>query len=358
MVERVASESRYVLCAALLVSVTGCHRGSNDLVEKPVDSVSKIAADGPLILLPYARLTSGKDVWLAPWLVDPESGATHRLTEIDASCTDVVRYVDTSGAKQLYSIDNVLGWSSKKQAFFVEQSGGADIPFVRIALGGGCSPLWHEQGGGTLASAFSADGSTMARRQNGVIELRGTDGTRSRKLEWTRGLWESFALSPDGDRLALVKLTDEPQKKYDVVTCDLATLDGACKPVFSAAGTCAELSWSPDGARLGCVTTRPDTTDAITIAELAHPERPPLSIVHAVKKPREANPGRITHFAFSPDGLRVAFVSSHEAGCTAYIRDMGSTCVEALYIASAERDGTLRRLRGNLEDTRRPWWIR
>jgi Tol biopolymer transport system component len=77
-----------------------------------------------------------------------------------------------------------------------------------------------------------------------------------------------------------------------------------------------------------------------------------------VKRTPNVHPGRITHFAFSPDGARVAFVSSHEAGCTAYVRDLGSTCPEALYVASAVHQDPLRLVRSGFQMAGRPWWIR
>ena len=349
------SWSRSAARLALIVFGASCHRPSCSKPEEkepPPDVVTRIPETGPLVLVPNAQIGEDATKLIAPWLIDPESGAMHQLAEVDATCGDVADYASREdGARWLYALRGFVGWSGKRQSFFAKPSG-QDVPFVLLSLDGKCAPAWHEKYEWTPA-AVSADGATVARKRSSGIELSAVDGTSPRALAWTSGLSiNGVALSPSGDRLAFVKENGSPA--YDVVTCDLA---GGCTTAFSSTGQCTDLQWSPDGARVGCVSTHPDDTDAIMIAEIAHPGRP-FVLAHVVKRTPNEHPGRITHFGFSPDGLRVAFVSSHEAGCTPYVRDLGSTCPEALYVASAEHEGPLRRVRGGLQMSERPWWIR
>ena len=339
---------------ALLAAVVGCHRAPPPAPEKQPDPVSAIPATGPLVILESGQIGEDRAAVIAPWLVDPETGVTHRLAELDASCEGALRYVTSDdGSRHLYSFDPIRGWSQKRQTFFVEPTTRADAPLVALTLDGKCAAAWQEPYA-SATYAISGDGATIARKRDGVVQLLAPNGTSPRTLAWTSGLTTlDVALSPTADRIAILK--SATSSTDDLVVCDLA---GTCTVLFPSVGTCNDLQWSQDGARVGCITAqRNGDNDAITIADVAHPGAA-FVLAHVVKRTRYAHPGHITHFGFSPDGLRVAFVSSHEAGCTPYVRDLGSTCPEVLYVASAEHPGPLRPVRSGLQNSGRPWWIR
>ena len=231
-----------------MLLVVSCHRGSRE-AEKPPDVVSSIPATGPIVFMPFAQIGEDRSAVQGPWLIDPETGAMHRLADVDATCASVVRYNDSP--HQLYSVDAVIGWSGKRQAFFAQPSGN-DVPLVLLGLDGKCAPLWHETYEWTPPPAVAGDGATIARKRHGAIELSAADGTSPRSLAWTSVLSiGGVALSPSGDHVAIVK-TFNNSPDYEVVTCDLA---GACATAFSAKGTCADLSGRPT-ARASLVSRR------------------------------------------------------------------------------------------------------
>jgi hypothetical protein len=96
----------------LLASVVGCHRAPPPAPEKQPDPVSVIPATGPLVLLSSGQIGEDRAKEIAPWLIDPETGATHRLADLDASCESALQYVTLDdGRRHLYSFNPIWGWS-------------------------------------------------------------------------------------------------------------------------------------------------------------------------------------------------------------------------------------------------------
>ncbi len=351
MVDRTAPT---VVVALLVVACADC-RCSHP---PPIDDVARIPETGPLVVLTGGCVVDGDDKRrCGPLLVDPESGATHVLTRVDDTCAGILSFGDS------LRVTDVKAWSPGTQRFYAyptSQPGGHDDPIALLSLGldGHCDVLWREppQQVDVRTLTVSADGATVARSRAWTMELCAPDGSAPRPLAWSKALdfdTGNVTFSPNADRVALAQMDGKGPDYHSIVhMCDLA---GACTVVHRADSAVSELQWSPDGVRLAFIGQdfiHQDTLFILDVSAVPGGRAVPVEVHLAF-----AERGRLHHVAWSPDGRRLALVSSHEGGCTADVRDAGSTCYEGLYVLGADGHG-IRRVRSELRDADRMWWIR
>src|SRR5581483_11309886 len=108
-----------VLCAVFtLIACAGCRRDQ----APPIDEVPRIPDAGPLVVLTQSCVLDRDQIpRCGPLLVDPESGAAHRLTQVDAACDRVAGYTGGSdGGRQLQSLQWFSAWSPRTKLFYAQ----------------------------------------------------------------------------------------------------------------------------------------------------------------------------------------------------------------------------------------------
>jgi hypothetical protein len=319
--------------------------------------VDRFPEQGSFVLLGNATVEPGGSN--APFLVDLDTGATHRLKALDATCDAIGNYESGGDSgRRLIQISNGVGVSPARHLLFATPRDPSDVPLLSLALDGRCAPRWHEPNEYSTNVSVSADGTTVLRWQRG-FELRRDDGSDRRPLAWLDDphpspdrrdvIGESVKLSPRADRIALVRYvgySGSVEEPLSVQVCDPA---GACREVHGVErANFAGLGWSPDGARLALLASH-DERNSLTIIDVA-------SRATVVLSPGTRRSG-IRDFAWSPDGQRLALLSAHEGGCTPPVRDMVSTCHEGVYVVDASGE-QLRTVRRGIDDAWGFWWLR
>jgi Tol biopolymer transport system component len=317
-----------------------------------VGAVPWIPAQGPAILVAQATVL-GDDAGgrAAAYVVDAETGATSRITSVDPSCAPLAQYWPGPGGAAVPSgLPGLRAFSPSALRFFGEPVDVTDVPIMSMTVEGRCAALWHEPSEFTGHPSFSADGSKVFRMRDHALEVRPTDGGAAKELAWVdfAKYRSELAVSPHADRIALAEVSGDAGPST-VVTCDLA---GACVPAFSAPRAWVFMAWSPDGARLACLTKWPDSSVGVSVVAIASPSAPPVEIHPATKRPN----GKIDEVAWSPDGARLALLSSHEGGCSAGVQDIAGGCRQAVYVVGADGTG-LRLVRDGLSGTGL-FWVR
>ncbi len=351
------------LAVALLAA---CRREPPGPASSPPDAVDGFPAAGSFVLLPWADFEgSSPDNLGGPTFIDMDTGAAHRLTVLDASCDPVVSYDDARG-RHLHEIRNVAAWSPARQTFYVGNNGGTDVPLFALGLDGRCTPMWHDGEDHTMPVSVSADGTAVLPHRWGPLEVRKIDGSGARNLGWPAKTpptpekhfddIEIAQLAPHADRVALVRVKSHQDlflPAYAVQVCDLA---GACQQVFSIEqGKTRSLVWSPDGKRLAFTYWHDlQHFEYLALIDVEHPERP-AAIVHPE---HAAARGQLHASGWSPDGTRLALVSSHEGGCTPEVRDSMSECRIGVYVVGADGQGMRLVRRGIRHASTDIWWFR
>jgi dipeptidyl aminopeptidase/acylaminoacyl peptidase len=152
-------------------------------------------------------------------------------------------------------------------------------------------------------------------------------GGESRKLIGFETDITDYALSPDGERLAF--LANEPvgekrknaiEKGYtqEVFEEDwsprklwIATLEHECSvasepEAMDIDGSVLDLEWAPDGKRIAlAVAPRPLVDDSYMLRRIKVYDVESGELLAALN-----NPGKLGHFAFSPDGRNIAMISA------------------------------------------------
>ncbi len=116
-------------------------------------------------------------------------------------------------------------------------------------------------------------------------------------------------LSPDGRRIAYsVQASDGPGRPQSRAwVMDLATLRST--PLGSAAGGSSTCRWSPDGSHVAWF-GRGDGSDEGAGLVVSLPDGSDARVVASVSGTNHPLPGAGERFSWSPDGTRIAFVSS------------------------------------------------
>jgi hypothetical protein len=368
-----------IVAAALM----GCRRAPPVPLPPPIDDISSLPP-GPLVFLPAAHVFDPKGDWAhpvrhetaaafsAPMLLDPDTGAAHRWTGLDASCGSIARYGDDRTGHALLPIDEIEAYSPVLHTFLVvptnpSRPGGS---YVSLSLDGRCSFAVLDYAT-TAARSTSADGTTQLRVTTGpkgvLYELFPINGGAARPLPWLKEPafnvpGDALRLSPSADRIAVVHDTHNGGADVPVEVCDLA---GGCVTTMVAPRYFKDLEWSPDGARLALWSALPDHSDALTIVEVAHPhERPAVTLrVRDADADRQrfSGPlaaGGIACFTWSPDSRRLAIMSSHEGGVRPGGQDMAGTSFQSLYVVGADGQGMHAVRTGVSAMTTQIFWLR
>lgn len=240
----------------------------------------------------------------------PEPAATRQPTELAPTPTGQ----PTALSQGAVLSDGIEGYDYRPQLAYVDANGDAWLVDAdggsRVLLIAGCGGLEHPKDPDATAGGlvWSADGSRLAcTRADGAVLTATADGSDRTRL-WDAGCFAP-SLSPDGTRAAC--------QVGASTTVQIVDADGRALGEFETAFRPAELAWSPTGRHL--LYPAPDRYVAASgRAKVTH------RIVDAdgrsVALIDDARAGRLGRFAWTLDGLLVAFPS--DAGLS--VLDLGS----------------------------------
>jgi len=198
--------------------------------------------------------------------------------------------------------------------------------------------------------AWSPDGQQIAyvseREGRRNIYVSDIFGDNERQITDSRGrdYWPSW--SPDGRFITFESwLNDNPE----IYVIDITTGDE--RRLTRHPGKHQHPVWSPDGARIAVVSYRALNWD-IYIIDLLWPEgTEALPDAEQVRRLTD-NPGRDEHPTWSPDGVRLAFMSSREDNTDLYVMD-----AQAVLTDTGTLDGAnLQRLTSEIAWDAEPSW--
>ncbi|MEU9145468.1 protein kinase [Streptomyces sp. NPDC048349] len=195
--------------------------------------------------------------------------------------------------------DTAAGWPATCHGVIARRDPSTDTP-VRLVAGAACDmlPQWSPD---RRSFAF-----TRSTPEGTAVWTTAADGSNPRRVAPIAGGRVSW--SPDGSRLAVLRMKDGVQQLFVV---ELA--DGSARQLTSGTGQVEDPAWSPDGKRIAvCLQTGPENWQ-IHVVDPAAPERAPQQVT------------RLPHPAldpvWSPDGTTFAYTAgTYGAGTQGDIR--------------------------------------
>lgn len=203
---------------------------------------------------------------------------------------------DGSGVRKLTVGQEVvhLDWSPDGSRIVFDSHFEGDIYVIRPD-GTGAMNLTKSPGIAEREPDWSPDGSRIAYWIDGNIHVMNSDGSGARKL--VDGGADGWTWSPDGSRIAFLR--SRPLEGHNDIY--LVNVDGSGETNLTnnPANKKYELSWSPDGRKIGF------TSDPFRDIYVMNPDG-------SGQTQLTNNPATDGNLAWSPDGGRIAFVSDRD----------------------------------------------
>ncbi len=185
--------------------------------------------------------------------------------------------------------DTAPGWPGTCHGVIARRDAAAEKP-VQLAVGGAAAcdtlPQWSPD---RRSFAF-----TRSTSEGTAVWTANADGSNARRITSVAGGRVSW--SPDGSRLAVLRMKDGVQQLFVV-----GVADGAARQLTSGGGQVEDPAWSPDGKSIAvCLQTGPENWQ-IHLVDPADPNRAPQQVT------------RLPHPAldpvWSPDGTTFAYTA-------------------------------------------------
>ncbi|MFI6150492.1 protein kinase [Streptomyces sp. NPDC051109] len=185
--------------------------------------------------------------------------------------------------------DTAPGWPGACHSVIARRDASAEKPVELIAGGAGTCDILPQWSPDRRSFAF-----TRSTPEGTAVWTANADGSNARRITSIAGGRVSW--SPDGSRLAVLRMKDGVQQLFVV---DVA--DGATRQLTSGGSQVEDPAWSPDGKRIAvCLQTDPDNWQ-IHVVDPAAPNRAPQQVTrlpHAAHDP-----------VWSPDGATLAYTA-------------------------------------------------
>ncbi|MFD6225972.1 protein kinase [Streptomyces sp. NPDC060232] len=185
--------------------------------------------------------------------------------------------------------DTAPGWPGTCHAVIARRDAAAEKPVQLIAGGAGACDTLPQWSPDRRSFAF-----TRSTPEGTAVWTANADGSNARRITSIAGGRVSW--SPDGSRLAVLRMKDGVQQLFAVTVAD-----GSSRQLTSGKGPVEDPAWSPDGKSIAvCLQTEPENWQ-IHVVDPAAPNRAPQQVT------------RLPHPAldpvWSPDGATFAYTA-------------------------------------------------
>ncbi|MFD7975476.1 protein kinase [Streptomyces sp. NPDC059071] len=202
--------------------------------------------------------------------------------------------------------DVAPGWPQECHAVIAVRPAATDSPrqLVRNAADGTCDmlPQWAPDRGSFAFTRKSADGAAVW-----TAKADGSDARRVAAIAGGRVSW-----SPDGTRLAVLRVKDGVQQLYEVTVAD-----GSVRQLTYGEGRVEDPAWSPDGKQIAICVEVGKGNWQIHLVDPAEPGRGPRQVTRL--------PHPALDPAWSPDGRTFAYTAgTYQGQAKGDIRVVGS----------------------------------
>ncbi|MFF4426510.1 protein kinase [Streptomyces sp. NPDC001549] len=185
--------------------------------------------------------------------------------------------------------DTAPGWPGTCHGVIARRDAATEEPVQLIAGGAGACDTLPQWSPDRRSFAF-----TRSTSEGTAVWTANADGSNARRITSIAGGRVSW--SPDGSRLAVLRMKDGVQQLFVV-----GVADGAARQLTSGGGQVEDPAWSPDGKSIAvCLQTGPENWQ-IHVVDPADPNRAPQQVT------------RLPHPAldpvWSPDGATFAYTA-------------------------------------------------
>ncbi|KOU27850.1 protein kinase domain-containing protein [Streptomyces sp. WM6368] len=236
-------------------------------------------------LLVTSLAAAGLFVW-QPWKDSAEDGSKSRAATPTGSAPAPAPAAFPADPL-LIRQDTAPGWPGTCHGVIARRDAATEKP-VQLIAGGACDtlPQWSPD---RRSFAF-----TRSTSEGTAVWTANADGSNARRITSVAGGRVSW--SPDGSRLAVLRMKDGVQQLFVV-----GVADGSARQLTSGGGQVEDPAWSPDGKSIAvCLQTGPENWQ-IHLVDPADPNRAPQQVT------------RLPHPAldpvWSPDGTTFAYTA-------------------------------------------------
>ncbi|MFI8339132.1 protein kinase [Streptomyces sp. NPDC085639] len=236
-------------------------------------------------LLVTSLAAAGLFVW-QPWKDSAEDGSKSRAATPTGSAPAPAP-APFPADPLLIRQDTAPGWPGTCHGVIARRDAATEKP-VQLIAGGACDtlPQWSPD---RRSFAF-----TRSTSEGTAVWTANADGSNARRITSVAGGRVSW--SPDGSRLAVLRMKDGVQQLFVV-----GVADGAARQLTSGGSQVEDPAWSPDGKSIAvCLQTGPENWQ-IHLVDPADPNRAPQQVT------------RLPHPAldpvWSPDGTTFAYTA-------------------------------------------------
>ncbi|MFJ8569352.1 protein kinase [Streptomyces sp. NPDC093514] len=185
--------------------------------------------------------------------------------------------------------DTAPGWPGTCHGVIARRDAATEKPVQLVAGGAGACDTLPQWSPDRRSFAF-----TRSTSEGTAVWTANADGSNARRITSVAGGRVSW--SPDGSRLAVLRMKDGVQQLFVV-----GVADGAARQLTSGGGQVEDPAWSPDGKSIAvCLQTGPENWQ-IHLVDPADPNRAPQQVT------------RLPHPAldpvWSPDGTTFAYTA-------------------------------------------------
>ncbi|MET9954331.1 protein kinase [Streptomyces sp. NPDC006339] len=242
------------------------------------------------VLVVCAAVAAGLLVW-RPWAQDAGNGAQPGGGPSSPGPSAPAAFPDTT---LLVRQDTAPGWPRECHGIIAVRPAGTDRP-RRLVPDGTCDylPQWAPDRESFAFTRVTSEGT--------AVWTAKADGSGARRIAAISGGRVSW--SPDGTRLAVLRVRDGVQQLFEV-----RVADGSVRQLTDGPGRVEDPAWSPDGSRIAvCMEAGPGDWQVHTV-DPAAPDRVPRQVT------------RLPHPAldpvWSPDGRTFAYTAGSYRGPT------------------------------------------
>ncbi|MFF4849624.1 protein kinase [Streptomyces sp. NPDC001194] len=250
------------------------------VARKPRRRLAVVAA-----VLVTSLAAAGLFVW-QPWRHSTTDGSKPRASSPSGSAPAPAPF---PADPLLIRKDTAPGWPSTCHGVIARRDASAEKPVEVIAGSAGtCDtlPQWSPDRRSFAFTRSTPDGT--------AVWTANADGSNARRIAPIAGGRVSW--SPDGSRLAVLRMKDGVQQLFVV-----GVADGAARQLTSGGSPVEDPAWSPDGKSIAvCLQTDPENWQ-IHVVDPAAPDRAPQQVTrlpHAAHDP-----------VWSPDGATFAYTA-------------------------------------------------